>query len=86
MSWGENYSWWQRIRKSFGYWGGDFPTPPTPNLDLLYVRRCLLLRKLCKPLFDAKHLEKGSNRGWWNFCSPFFAKKSALLVKYQMLP
>ena len=51
-----------------------------PNLDLSCVRQ-LDVAPFCenyaKLYFDAKHLEKGLNRGWWNFWCLFF-KKSGL--------
>ena len=51
--------------------------PSGPKLDLLCVQQsgtapyCENYAKFC---FDAKHLEKGLNRGWLNFWFPFFKK------------
>ena len=45
----------------------------------LAVQSCPLLRRLCKTLFDEKHLEKGLHRGWT-------FGKSALSGQYRMLP
>ena len=52
---------------------------PGPNLDLLCVWQSdavtLLSENYAKLYFDAKHLEKRLNRGWWNFWHLFFKKK-----------
>ena len=48
-----------------------------PNLDLLCVQQlgtAPFCENYAKFYFDAKHLEKGLNRGWWNFFVLFFQK------------
>ena len=60
-----------------------------PNLDRLCVRQlqaAAFCENYTKLYFDAKHLEKGLNRGWWNFWCFFFKKNSALLGQYWTLP
>ena len=59
-----------------------------PNLDLFCVRQSNAVpfcENYAKLYFDAKHLEKGLNRGWWNIRGSFF-KKSALFSQYWTLP
>ena len=62
--------------------------PSGPNLDLLCVPQSAAA-PICENdsmlYFDAKHLEKGFNRGWWNFWFPFF-KKNYHLGQYWKLP
>ena len=52
--------------------------PSSLNLDLFRDRQsgaALFCENYAKLYFDAKHLEKGLNRGWWNFWFPFFQEK-----------
>ena len=44
------------------------------------VRCCPHFWKLCKALFDSKHLEKGWNRGCWNFWFSFFQRNMSILA------
>ena len=51
--------------------------PSGPNLDLLYVQQsgtAPICENHSMLYFDAKHLQKGLNRGWSNFWFPFFKK------------
>ena len=52
--------------------------PSVPNQDLLCVQQwgtVPFCENYAKFFFDAKHLEKELNRGWWNFWFPLFKKK-----------
>ena len=56
-----------------------------PNLDLFRIRQSNAApscKNYAKLYFDAKYIEKGVNRGWWNFWVPFFGK-SALLANIE---
>ena len=49
-----------------------------PNLDYLCVQQLNAVpfyENYTELYFDAEHLEKGLNRGWWNFWCPFLKKK-----------
>ena len=52
-------------------------TEPGPNLDFLCVWQsdaASFCENYTKLYFDAKHVEKGLNKGLWNFWCPFFLK------------
>ena len=56
-----------------------------PNVDLLCVWQsdaAPFRENYAKLYFDVKHLEKGLNRGWWNFRWSLFKKNSALFGQY----
>ena len=62
--------------------------PSGPNLDLFCVQQLgasTFCESYVKFYFDAKHLEKGANREWWNFWFPFF-EKNAHFDQYWKLP
>ena len=51
---------------------------PGPNVDLLCICQsdtAPFCENYAKLYFDVKHLEKGLNRGWWNFWWWLFQKK-----------
>ena len=56
--------------------------PTGPNLDLLCIQlsnAAPFCKNYAKLYFDAKHLEKGLNRGWRNFWGPFWPISNAAL-------
>ena len=58
-----------------------------PNIDLLCIWQldtAPFCENKAKPYFDAKHLEKGLNRGWLNFWYCFFFLKK--FDQYLTLP
>ena len=62
---------------------------PPSNLDFLCIQQldtAPFCENYTKLYFDAKCLEKGLNRGWWNFWWPFFLKKTNLLCQCWTLP
>ena len=59
-----------------------------PNLDLLGIQQlgdAPFWENCAKLYFDVKHLEKGLNKGWWNFWCTLF-QKSVLFGQYRILP
>ena len=60
-----------------------------PNVDLLCLWQsdaAPFCENYAKLYFDVKHLEKGLNRGWWNFWWLLFKIKSALFGQYWTMP
>ena len=65
----------------------DTPSSP-PNPDVLCVQRsnpAPFCENYTKLYSDAKHLGKGSNRRWWNFCFPIFQNTNAHFGQYWKL-
>ena len=59
------YIYWEGVLKIFQ--NGGNPRRSSPNLDLLCVQQsdvASFCENYAKLYFDAKHLEKGLNRGW----------------------
>ena len=63
--------------------------PSGPNLDLLCVQQtgaALFCENYAKLYFDAKHLEKGLNRGREIFGSLFIKKRKSILTNIGSCP
>ena len=62
--------------------------PSEPNLDLLRVQQSSaapFCENYARFYFDTNYLEKGLNRGWWNFWFPSFQKKRKKRKKMPIL-
>ena len=62
--------------------------PSGLNVDLICIQQsgsAFFCKSYAKLYFDAKHFEKGLNKGWWNFCFPFFKKKKVCFSQYWKL-
>ena len=71
-----NFSLFHSRSTMFWKWSG-------PNLDLTCVQQsdtASFCENYAKLYFGEKHLEKGLNRGWWNFWCPFSLKELPLLA------
>ena len=62
---------------TLGHYQADSLIHPGPNLDLFCIRQsnaAPFCENYAKLYFDAKHLNKRLNKGWWKFWGPSFKK------------
>ena len=83
LEWDKYIGWGSKMNLDITFWNDarDWKAEiqeAGPNLDLLCVWHsdaALFCENYAKLYFDIKHLEKGLNRGWWNFLCTFFRRK-----------